>query len=94
MTGAGEEFLDVQGRIGKRVPGLFAGDGHGVEQLPGFVARVRSLDNRALFEVPQILAGILRDAQRAPTVSAEVLTRVDRAVPAANDAAGAVVHAS
>lgn len=44
-------------------------------RLPGLVERVRRLDNRALFEVPQILAGILRTRDPA-------LARL----PAANDA--------
>jgi 1,2-diacylglycerol 3-beta-galactosyltransferase len=63
-------------------------------QLPQFVARVQRLDNRALFEVPQILAGILRDAQRTAAQGADRLTRVERPEPAANDAADGVVHAS
>lgn len=44
-------------------------------RLPDLVERVRRLDNRALFEVPQILAGILRTRDPA-------LARL----PAANDA--------
>jgi len=44
-------------------------------QLPWLAERVRRLDNRALFEIPQILAGILRERDRS-------LARV----PAANDA--------
>jgi 1,2-diacylglycerol 3-beta-galactosyltransferase len=52
--------------------------------------RVRRLENRALFEVPQILAGILREAQHH---GAEALQRVERPVPAANDA-GTAVRAS
>ncbi|MCU0921401.1 MAG: galactosyldiacylglycerol synthase [Burkholderiaceae bacterium] len=63
-------------------------------QLPQFVARVQRLDNRALFEVPQILAGILRDAQRTAAQGADRLTRIERPEPAANDAADGVVHAS
>jgi 1,2-diacylglycerol 3-beta-galactosyltransferase len=40
--------------------------------LAGYRARVRRMDNRALFEIPQILEGILRDADelRAPVVAA------------------------
>lgn len=34
-------------------------------QLPWLTERVRRLDNRALFEIPQILAGILREHGRA-----------------------------
>jgi len=51
-------------------------------QLPQFVERVRRLDNRALFEIPQILAGILR--ARDPALAR---------VPAANDARAALVQA-
>jgi 1,2-diacylglycerol 3-beta-galactosyltransferase len=62
-------------------------------QLPQFAARVRCMDNRALFELPQILAGIHRDAQCTQRAgSGEALARVERAVPAANDAGAAVVH--
>jgi hypothetical protein len=46
-----------------------------------------------LFELPQILAGIHRDAQCTQRAgSGEALARVERAVPAANDAGAAVVH--
>lgn len=44
-------------------------------QLPGLLDRVRRLDNRALFEIPQILAGILRERDQSRA-----------RVPAANDA--------
>jgi UDP-N-acetylglucosamine:LPS N-acetylglucosamine transferase len=44
-------------------------------QLPWLAERVRRLDNRALFEIPQILAGILRERERSPAGG-----------PAANDA--------
>ena len=63
-------------------------------ELAQFVARVQRLDNRALFEVPQILAGILCEAQRTADQGAERLTRIERPGPAANDADDAVVHAS
>lgn len=45
-------------------------------QLPGYRQRVRRLDNRALFEIPQILAGLLGPPRA-----------VARPGPAANDAA-------
>ena len=64
------------------------------EQLPEFVAQVRRLDNRALFELPEILAGILRDARHAHANDGEALTRVERAVQAANDARAAEVQMS
>jgi UDP-N-acetylglucosamine:LPS N-acetylglucosamine transferase len=64
------------------------------EQLPEFVAQVRRLNNRALFEVPQILAGILRDAQRAAGDGGGTLARVERAVQAANDARAAGLQVS
>jgi hypothetical protein len=55
---------------------------------------VRRMDNRALFELPQILAGIHRDAQRVHAAGDEMLTQVERAAPAANDARAAGVQAS
>lgn len=64
------------------------------DHLPAYAARVRELDNHALFEIPRILAGILCDATDARSDGAEILARVERAVPAANDAGGAVVQAS
>jgi len=73
----------------------FAGLPEAVARLrahwPEYAERVRRLDNRALFEVPQILAGILHDAQRA---SAEMLRCVGLSLPAANDAGGTAVQAS
>ena len=63
-------------------------------QLPQFIARVRRMDNRALFELPQILAGIHRDAQRAHAAGGATLQQVERATPAANDARVAGVQAS
>jgi UDP-N-acetylglucosamine:LPS N-acetylglucosamine transferase len=76
----------------------FAGLPEAVARLrthwPEYAERVRRLDNRALFEVPQILAGILRDAQCASAGGAQALDRVERATPAANDAGEAVMHAT
>jgi hypothetical protein len=63
-------------------------------QLPEFIAQVRRMDNRALFELPQILAGILRDAERAHAEGDRALTRVERAVQAANDARAADAQVS
>jgi UDP-N-acetylglucosamine:LPS N-acetylglucosamine transferase len=62
-------------------------------QLPQFLAQVRRMDNRALFELPQILAGIHRDARCAQGGSA-ALAQVERPMPAANDDLAAGVQAS
>lgn len=63
-------------------------------QLPQFIAQVRRMDNRALFELPRILAGIHRDARHAQGFGGAALVQVDRAMPAANDAAAADAQAS
>jgi len=55
------------------------------QQLPVLAERVRRLDNRALFEVPQILARILHGHGAAP---------VPRSAAAANDARAAAVQVS
>jgi len=52
-------------------------------QLPWLAERVRRLDNRALFEIPQILAGILRQRDDAGVHA-----------PAANDAHADFTHPS
>ena len=57
-----------------------------------FVARVRRLDNRALFEVPQILARILRDT--APAAGDGELQRLPYPAAAANDAGDVAARAS
>ncbi|CRI67262.1 hypothetical protein THIOKS1510001 [Thiocapsa sp. KS1] len=40
--------------------------------LPEYQARVRRIDNRAVFEVPQILAGILEQARQPARVASRV----------------------
>jgi hypothetical protein len=65
-----------------------------LETLPEWAARVGRLRNRALFEVPEILAGILQDARRAPSDGGDRLLHIDRTVRAANDAVAAVVDVS
>jgi hypothetical protein len=52
-------------------------------ELPWLAERVRRLDNRALFEIPQILAGILHQRDRSRERAA-----------AANDAHADVAQAS
>jgi hypothetical protein len=44
-------------------------------ELPAFRARVAAHPNRAVFEVPQILEGILRSAQGVDAQASELLTR-------------------
>jgi hypothetical protein len=58
------------------------------------MAQVQRMDNRALFELPRILAGIHRDARHAQGIGSAALAQVDRAMPAANDAAAAGAQAS
>ncbi len=62
-------------------------------RLPQFSAQVRRMDNRALFELPHILAGIHCDARRQAAGDA-ALAQVQRSMPAANDARTADVQAS
>lgn len=63
-------------------------------QLPQFMAQVRRMDNRALFELPQILAGIHREARHAQGAGNAALAHVERPMPAANDDLAAGVQAS
>jgi UDP-N-acetylglucosamine:LPS N-acetylglucosamine transferase len=63
-------------------------------QLPQFVAQVRRMDNRALFELPQILAGIHSEARHAQGADRAALAHVLRPMPAANDDLAAGVQAS
>jgi len=76
----------------------FAGVREAVAQLrtglPQFMAKVRRMDNRALFELPLILAGIHRDAVHAQGTDSATLTHVERPMPAANDDLAAGVQAS
>jgi 1,2-diacylglycerol 3-beta-galactosyltransferase len=82
------------GLVTSRLSGLRPAVDELVARLPEMAARVACLDNRAVFEVPQILAGIL-DAQ-APVDSAALAGvrhgRVAHASSAANDARAAALY--
>jgi hypothetical protein len=59
--------------------------------LPRFLAQVRRMDNRALFELPPLLAAIAGAARQDAAPGAAAVGHVGRPAVAANDAAGATV---
>lgn len=58
------------GRVVRSVRELPAAVDALVRDLPALRRRVRAVDNRAVFEIPEILCGLLQHAARAPHVEA------------------------